>query len=960
MNPTTLTKSALFSTPTTTKLTAAEERHRKEQATKHKSKKKKKKLRWKDKVTPQPPKEEPREQVIDEECLTQCSRCPRHRNRKGTFRPLIGNGEYLCDACYQSEFPCTAMTEENNRPLKRMSNATNIVRNMLSDTAADIKGVATTPGGRTDKAITSNIEDFPSEIECRSCLERGLYRRCCSEYYCHVCYHRQGQCPGCQADVPITGLAREKPDPGMIAVGISWAVSILLVFITFVGVALVYYNGSTTPTTVWGHSCRGWLQVCDLNVCLDYDGDDGYGESGGSLPAAQPYKVCDRNTTTNQVVASACVFDTELYAWSNNLLGYDLCVSSPREESSRPRNVSESNPLLLYSEDTSGVYVFDDDFEDVNKASPWSEIINGEMSDACGFNTRPPEGGNQSNNSTKALVFTGFNTRQAVTTYLDLTYGGRVEFYLKMGPISYGMFNTECKTAYSDVIIEYRASVDTDWTTFGVYQAYHYRGSSFKFISVDIPIETHGNTTQIRFRQPSFDALRDHWALDDVRIYSKLKPLWQESVEYRDRKEEQDENVLFAQCCYNTDQCSVFDKARLGFDFEDCDKRLPEFNTSLRRGSRLKIYELFIFYLCLAAISKMIYHLVAERFINRSKASEDKATCQQQGRGNDELFPRRSFFCQVQVSWQCLVASILSGALICTLYRLLDSLASNTDGTFIVCCFIAAMFDIKAIGMLLSQVFGIQCPWCKPLVVEIDLHPDQGTLQVGSEIIPLSDVSDIKSQTTAYCWVLSLLHIISGLPLALASLTLSSFDLLPSLEVCSSILGCLAIIREVFGVSFVVKFYLAIQWMLTRKLGDRDELGRAIQRKGLLQFALIGTCFSLVFIFGTITGRRVDEDVSTGDNFLLFLMCLFLGGLFGFVLGIVRGIPVHCEGRLSSWPCNCTTVSFHDRAVCPCLFSCGYCTSMHSRHVLLVIALDDVYTFKRILRGNNNLKKAEI
>jgi len=356
----------------------------------------------------------------------------------------------------------------------------------------------------------------------------------------------------------------------------------------------------------------------------------------------------------------------------------------------------------------------------------------------------------------------------------------------------------------------------------------------------------------------------------------------------------------------------------------------------------------------------MIYHLVAERFINRSKASEDKVTCKHQVQDNDDLFPRRSFLCRVQVSWQCLVASILVGALICVLYRLLDSLASNTDGTFIVCCCIAVMFDIKAIGMLLSQVFGIQ--WQrKPLKVEVDLHPDQGTLQVGSKIIPLSEVTDIKSQTSAYCWILTLLHIISGLPLALASLTLSSFDLLPSLEVCSSLLGCLAILREVFGTSFVVKFYLAIQWLLSTKLQDRDDLGRAIQRKGLLQFSLIGACFSLVFIFGTITGRRVDDKTSTGDNFLLFLLCICLGALFGLVLGISRGISIHCDARLSSWPSkSCCTVSFHDQVVCPCLFSCGYCTSMNSRYVLLVIALDDVYTFKRILRGNNNLKKAEI
>ena len=99
------TRSALFTTPTNKNLTAAEETHKQ---TKRNTKPKRKK-RWRDRISPQPPKEEPKENVIDEEKLTRCTRCPSHRKRACRFRPLINNGEYLCDSCYQTEFPLTQM-----------------------------------------------------------------------------------------------------------------------------------------------------------------------------------------------------------------------------------------------------------------------------------------------------------------------------------------------------------------------------------------------------------------------------------------------------------------------------------------------------------------------------------------------------------------------------------------------------------------------------------------------------------------------------------------------------------------------------------------------------------------------------------------------------------------------------------------------------------------------------------
>ena len=708
---------------------------------------------------------------------------------------------------------------------------------------------------------------------------------------------------------------------------------------------------------------------------------DTYEKSGDFVPAAEPYKVCDREITANQVVASACVYDSELYAWSNHTLGYDLCVSSPREESSRPRNVSDTNPLLLYSGNQSGVYVFDDDFEQSAKLSPpwWSEIINGNQSNACGINTQPPQRGNHAGfepvANSKALVFAGVQTRHAITAGLNVEHGGRVEFYLKMGPLTVADGSTsisECKPAFSDVTLEYKTSLnDDDWVTFGTYPAYLYRGQEFKFVSQDIPQLGWSNSTQFRFRQASFEVLRDYWAIDDVRVFANLKPQWQESDEFRERQVEQNESVMFAQCCYNTEQCSVFDKKRTNFDDRQCEAILPDFDPSKRRDFRLKLSELLIFYLCLAAITKALYQVVVERFTRRNRARVDTNIVSQNDNA-DKQFPRKSFYSRSQLSWQYTIAFILFTAFACTLYRLLDKLMAFqclakpnadetfciTDGSFIVCCCIAAMFDVRAMCFLLSQVFGIEHPWKrKQLEVVVDLNPDKSFMCVSTKTIPLSEVSDIESQSATYFWLQAVLHILAGLPLALGSLTLSSFDLPTRLKVLTSLLGCLAILREVFGTSFFAKICLTTKWVLTMKQANRDELGRAVKRKGLLQLALIGCLVAFIVSIGTLSGRRADYP-STGDNFIILLVCVCFGGLFGLLLGIMHGVPVVPDARLSGWPSSCCCVSFYHRVHFPCVFSMTYCGDMNSRQMLLIIALDDMHAFKRILQGRQGNSRA--
>ena len=134
---------------------------------------------------------------------------------------------------------------------------------------------------------------------------------------------------------------------------------------------------------------------------------------------------------------------------------------------------------------------------------------------------------------------------------------------------------------------------------------------------------------------------------------------------------------------------------------------------------------------------------------------------------------------------------------------------------------------------------------------------------------------------------------------------------------------------------------------------DRDEIGRALLRKGVSQQVLIGSLSCPVVIMFTLLGRSV-EDIGALDNFFVFLLTLALGGLAGLLLGVLRGLPVAPVGKLSGWPSVCCTVSYYHRVKCPCLFSCVYCSEVHSRHMLLVVSLEEteLYDFKRMLSGN--------
>ena len=974
MNQTTYTRSSLFQPISSIVETAAEEANRKIRQLSRISR-----------VAPSNPNQQKINEDIDDDVLERCTRCPPHRKRKGKFRPLIGNdGEFLCDPCYVAEFPATAFVDENKVPngqrrasfveiggattswvRKGARRITGKVRNKASDLWADAMGETEVPNNFEESSKNENGK-FPSEIECRMCLEKGVFRRCCSAYYCHLCYYKSGTCPGCEKFVPLTGIAADEKDhPGTAAITISWAISAFVVAITLGLVFLFYWNISTSPTTVWGHSCRGFFATCDLSVCIDYDGGKGYGKGGLWIPTAEPYRVCDRESTTKQVVASACIYDNEMYVWSNKQMGYDICVSSPREKKTRPRKVSSTNPLMLYSDSSSGVYIFDDDFEyPPTVSAPWQEIVNGNYSDACGVNANSPARGNHGGfrpvENSHALVFTGVYVRHAITQPLNVEYGGSVEFYLKMGQISNDP-NEKCRAAYNgDVTLEYCIALDDDFDycfAFGHFPAWKYRGESFQFVSVEIPDGARSNATSFRFRQDSFDELSDHWAIDDFRIRANLKPGWSSSSDFKARQNQNNGAAKRGACCYSTDQCSIFDKITTHFQESDCDS-IPQFDGS--NNNRLKSSELYILFSLVVFIAKGAYKSVYKHYTDMAKNRTYPEEIQP--KPSKDQFPRRTFRTVSHLSWECSVATLLVSAFASVVFRLCDALnlvkcfldanSCEIEGSFVVVALIAIIFDARSLKILLFEVLVIQ----KPVEILVDLHPDNGIMQTPTRNIPLADVSAIQRRSTVFVWLLGLCHILAGLPIALGSLTLRSYKFNGTSELLCAFVGCMSVSREIYGVSFLAKLFLLIEWIFVLNTDKREDFGRAVRRKGLLQQALLGSSIITTIVMSTFLARNVGNTNIVGF-ILLFGCCVLFGGLFGILLGIVEGLPVTPEAYLTGWPSPCYCITCYHRTKCPCLFSCTNCGEINSRQVLVVVTVQDMHSLEDLLKGTLNIEQ---
>ena len=204
-----------------------------------------------------------------------CCRC----NEPGRYRPLLGNeGEIMCDVCYREIFALPEVIGEQDNSCNE-------------------------------------------EEECRICLEIGVMRGCCSQYYCQSCYYKSNRCPGCQRFASLTSIGRKgsvssEHDPRKIFVGISWVITFGVCLIIGLTIWVIVWNEFTFPKTYFGRSCYGFFPLCDIKACIEVSVD----ELTYDMPSS--YVKCSLSSTVYSIIGDACIYDHDLFQKSGKLLGY--------------------------------------------------------------------------------------------------------------------------------------------------------------------------------------------------------------------------------------------------------------------------------------------------------------------------------------------------------------------------------------------------------------------------------------------------------------------------------------------------------------------------------------------------------------------------------------------------------------------------------------------------------------
>ena len=932
--------------------------------------------------------------------------------RLGKFRPLVGDvGNFVCDLCYRSLFPATAMVDDG-------VNSGVLDLAQRSATAVN-RGIGRAVAGAASKMGVEGWKECTEEEECRTCLDPGALRPCCRNYYCHECYFHGKSCPGCGSEVHLTGISRGRrgskrsdlEDPGRFAVGLTWLISFLTAISALLIGSAVVWNDHTSPITVWGHKCHGWFPSCDINVCIDAEGS-----SSEELGMPWQYRRCSLSNTSAKVVGKACTYDGQLYDRTGGAMGYDFCLDAPREVHV---GMGGGDGVSFQQ----GSYVFEDDFDHwvptynnvVNnnnsntstqgesdgldpsgrynigmRSATWTEMTNGEVSDKCGVNStiRNPlrgftysdeeEGNLADATSGGALVFSGVHYRYATTSVLDLIHGGHVEFHLKFAPITPNERSAVCKTAYGgDLALSYSthdngnaSNDDQTWIDFGLFPVYKYRNPYFTAVTESIPRGAQTNATWLRWSQPTFDPLRDWWAIDNVRVFRNFEQGWRNSTGYEGDKRQRMEQVQREQCCADTEKCKRFpnDNPNADKDKWQCVASSTGFlDMASRDKFRLKSYELFIVGAAFVSLGRWAYDALSLKLSSAGSTHNNGSIVPDKlyDKRRESSFPRQNFAHEVQRSWQVFNVVLLIAPLALIAWRLVATCisAGTFGGAGLLSLFLSTLsffVDGRVIYRLLKEVFFVGpltvllCPPVAPVAVEVDTDPDFSYILIGSQRIHLNDVTDMEIFSSFYCYILYLCYILGGFPFASACVVLRTFPATfgwssDSVRVCTRIVGTLVIARAFTGgPDIFVRMFLGLEWLFCFSVKSRDDIGRALKRRGLTETIWYST--AIAFLFGGFLVVSSGDGIKRGKWIMIFGH-IFLGALLGCLMGMMRDLPVNPHIHLTRWPSRGHSVIYHHRVRCPCLFNFAYCGDMNSHRRLLIIFLDDMMGYCSLLRG---------
>ncbi|CAN0429515.1 unnamed protein product, partial [Ectocarpus sp. 12 AP-2014] len=755
-------------------------------------------------------------------------------------------------------------------------------------------------------------------------------------------YFQTGHCPSCHVPAEKRIEYQRIPrDPGVVPVLVGFFATVLVCLVTLAGISVTIANNSAVIKTVFDQTCYGFFPSCTPGPkCVAYDS----GDIGNGLEPITEWSACEDETTVNKIYGSFCVFDEEVYVYSDEKWGFDFC----EEE---------------FMSGSAGAYVFEDMFEmwDTENVSSntmasarWDHVTNGRLSDVCGLG-----------NGAGTMMFSGANFREVETLDVDMRYGGKVLFLMKMGPTVPDASAVLCKPAYGgNVYLYYSLDGGGVWETLSILETFAYRKETFTEVEVDVPSTLNAASVRFRWKQENFENALEYWALDDVRVLSYFAEGWRETAAFESTVEVEHETLREIRCCLNSEQCDLGKNRQ---EAVDCATYITE--TSNERA--LLGAELFVLLAGLVSLARSLYRtgegMVLEGweyavpvFLRKKRAKIFMADDPVPGSMN------KVFRLEVNLRWQTRFVALVGVPLgICWLYcatllrnfflveelTLLPDIAPQSvrvkvhvSGLFILATFI----DVHSAFLLARDVVCVLPLWLPK--VDVDLRPSAGWLRIGTQQISLKDIKDTEMFSRRFCLWLAAGYIAGVMPWCLVSLILKySFIPYAVARYLTVSLGTVVLARAWLGPEWVVKTAYSVRWLLTMDMLRRDDIGNAFIAEKTKH--LVVCCA----VFGTLLTMFVLQLFNPRFFAIISAVALAMFAFYGLGLSVVQGLPITPRFHL-------TTISrgvmlrVHRRVVCPCERRLEQCGGMHSRDELVCVFVRDALTFNEMLRGDDTVE----
>ncbi len=537
---------------------------------------------------------------------------------------------------------------------------------------------------------------------------------------------------------------------------------------------------------------------------------------------------------------------------------------------------------------------------------------------------------------------------------LYLFYSGRVEFYIKFAPIVENELETECKSAFNgDIKLSYSLDHGISWSTIKPYPVWKYRRNSFSFVNQTIPRQAHSNQTRFRWEQPTFDSIRDFWALDDVRIYHQFHPNWRKGDKFKGRKSTRQSNEQHEQCCLDTEQCLDFPNKK---NLEACGTLSAESGSTYR----MKIVDMFIVAAVMLTLSTKACRDFQRWF--RIQISDSRVVADERCilYHKEQLSTLKNYNFHVSRSWQISAFILLSmpfaSNCIFLCWYIYSSEYYDKRSIELHFCILAIGLDFWTIRSLSMNVLHFW-PCHVPPQIRVDKSYDNYVLWIGNDSVPILDISSIELFSQRFYVTMFICVFVSGLPLAIWSILIKALQLsYESYIVILELLGCSLIMRSILGPKWFIDIYLSLTWIFTPSAKARDEMGRAIEKPSVRHVVTNFTILAVALFFLLILSFQPLRRASALVKISIFIVTTITGSICGSLLGMLRGLPVAPEIHLTTWPTE--GYSFvNERCIPrPHIWANIFAGGMNSFH-LHVLQVMRQQEFRELLSGSDELEK---